>query len=52
MKYLNIYEISKYIFFLCSHPKQSLSILFPDHMSCINNYKYILGLLPDLYGYK
>ncbi|WP_231291146.1 hypothetical protein [Richelia intracellularis] len=47
------YEIPEYLFFLCSHLKQSLSILFPDHMSFIdNNHKYILGLLPDLYGYE
>lgn len=48
----NFYEIPEYLFFSRSHPKESLSILFPDYISFANgNFKYTLDMLPDLYGY-
>ncbi|MDJ0795216.1 MAG: glycosyltransferase family 2 protein [Calothrix sp. MO_167.B12] len=46
------YEIPEYLFFSRSHAQQSLSILFPDHMSFAHdNPDYSVNMLPDLYGY-
>ncbi|MCW5313584.1 glycosyltransferase [Nostoc sp. KVJ3] len=46
------YEIPEYLFFVRSHPQQSMSIFFPNYLLFADrNQKSLLSMLPDFYGY-
>jgi glycosyltransferase involved in cell wall biosynthesis len=46
------YEIPEYLFFARNHSQQSLSMFFPEYMSCTNEKsKKLAKILPDFYAY-